>query len=61
NSGGQRYSGSHQGTDMYEAIDLALDKVTRQMRDQNDFWASDRRRSSPGWMVNGRYGGGNEY
>jgi len=44
---GHRFAGTHQSEDMYASIDLVIDKIDRQIRDDKDATA-DRRRHSGG-------------
>lgn len=44
---GHRFAGSHQSEDMYASIDLVLDKIDRQIRDDKEA-SADRRRHSGG-------------
>lgn len=59
---GHRYSGTHESGDMYASIDLVFDKINRQLRDQNDIAATDRRKHNGGvTQMSGKNGGGNEF
>ena len=44
---GGRFAGTHQSEDMYASIDLVIDKIDRQIRDDKDA-SADRRRQSGG-------------
>jgi putative sigma-54 modulation protein len=44
---GNRFFGTHQSEDMYASIDLVIDKIDRQIRDEKDA-AADRRKHSGG-------------
>jgi len=44
---GHRFAGTHQSEDMYTSIDLVIDKIDRQVRDDKDALA-DRRKHSGG-------------
>lgn len=44
---GNRFAGTHQSEDMYASIDLVIDKIDRQIRDDKDA-SADRRRHSGG-------------
>jgi ribosome-associated translation inhibitor RaiA len=47
---------------MYASIDLVFDKINRQLRDQNDIAATERRKHNGGvTQMSGKYGGGNEF
>ena len=45
---GHRYAGSQQNEDMYAAIDLVIDKLDRQIRDEKDAQADRLKRHSGG-------------
>ncbi|UJR79877.1 ribosome hibernation-promoting factor, HPF/YfiA family [Sandaracinus amylolyticus] len=44
---GHRFAGTHQSEDMYASIDLVIDKIDRQIRDDKDA-SADRRKHSGG-------------
>lgn len=46
-SDGHRWAGSHDSEDMYASIDLVIDKIDRQIRDEKDA-SSDRKKHSGG-------------